>query len=43
MIIAEMQIQGETLGMNTKGLVEPIQAAGNTGNAGLGFPQMRRK
>ncbi|KAL1215787.1 SUPPRESSOR OF ABI3-5 [Cardamine amara subsp. amara] len=35
--------EGETLGKNTKGLVEPIQAAGNTGNAGLGFAQRRRK
>ncbi|XP_020875537.1 uncharacterized protein LOC9305243 isoform X2 [Arabidopsis lyrata subsp. lyrata] len=35
--------EGETLGKNTKGLVEPIQAVGNTGNVGLGFPQMRRK
>lgn len=43
MIIGEMLMQGETLGKNTKGLVEPIQAVGNTGNVGLGFPQMRRK
>ncbi|CAA7019937.1 unnamed protein product [Microthlaspi erraticum] len=35
--------QGETLGKNAKGLVEPIQAVGNTGNVGLGFPQRRRK
>ncbi|KAL9289087.1 putative G-patch domain, OCRE domain-containing protein [Arabidopsis thaliana] len=35
--------EGETLGKNTKGLVEPIQAVGNTGNVGLGFPQRRRK
>ncbi|XP_024005766.1 uncharacterized protein LOC18029120 isoform X2 [Eutrema salsugineum] len=35
--------EGETLGKNTKGLVEPIQAVGNTGNVGLGYPQRRRK
>ncbi|CAH8380187.1 unnamed protein product [Eruca vesicaria subsp. sativa] len=35
--------EGETLGKNAKGLVEPIQAVGNTGNVGLGFPQMRRR
>jgi hypothetical protein len=43
MITGEMLMQGETLGKNTKGLVEPIQAVGNTGNVGLGFPQRRRK
>ncbi|CAN8276241.1 unnamed protein product [Cochlearia groenlandica] len=35
--------EGERLGKNTKGLVEPIQAVGNTGNVGLGYPQRRRK
>ncbi|XP_010447131.1 PREDICTED: uncharacterized protein LOC104729820 isoform X1 [Camelina sativa] len=35
--------EGETLGKNSKGLVEPVQAVGNTGNVGLGFPQRRRK
>ncbi|XP_056859826.1 uncharacterized protein LOC108842331 isoform X1 [Raphanus sativus] len=35
--------EGETLGKNAKGLVEPIQAVGNTGNVGLGFPQRRRR
>ncbi|KAK9926841.1 hypothetical protein M0R45_024050 [Rubus argutus] len=31
--------EGETLGKTTKGLVEPIQAQGNIGSAGLGWPQ----
>lgn len=31
--------EGEGLGNTTKGLVEPIQAVGNVGNAGLGWPQ----
>ncbi|XP_019088271.1 PREDICTED: uncharacterized protein LOC104721392 isoform X3 [Camelina sativa] len=35
--------EGETLGKNTNGLVEPIQAVGNTGNVGLGFPQRKRR
>lgn len=42
-INVEMELQGETLGKNAKGLVEPIQAVGNTGNVGLGFPQRRRR
>ncbi|KAL5577689.1 hypothetical protein UlMin_019388 [Ulmus minor] len=35
--------QGEALGKTTKGLVEPIQAEGNIGNAGLGWPRGRSK
>ncbi|KAJ7945833.1 D111/g-patch domain-containing protein [Quillaja saponaria] len=35
--------EGEGLGNTTKGLVEPILAVGNTGNAGLGWPQGRAK
>ncbi|KAL5577686.1 hypothetical protein UlMin_019385 [Ulmus minor] len=35
--------QGEALGKSTKGLVEPIQAEGNIGNAGLGWPRGRSK
>nr|XP_011464034.1 PREDICTED: uncharacterized protein LOC101311571 isoform X1 [Fragaria vesca subsp. vesca] len=35
--------EGETLGKTTKGLVEPIQAQGNIGSAGLGWPQGRLK
>ncbi|XP_059443074.1 uncharacterized protein LOC132175221 [Corylus avellana] len=31
--------EGEGLGNTTKGLVEPIQAVGNVGNAGLGWPR----
>ncbi|XP_030938964.1 uncharacterized protein LOC115963883 isoform X1 [Quercus lobata] len=31
--------EGEGLGSTTKGMVEPIQAVGNVGNAGLGWPQ----
>lgn len=31
--------EGEGLGNTTKGLLEPIQAVGNVGNAGLGWPQ----
>jgi len=34
-------VQGEALGNTTKGLVEPIKAVGNMGNAGLGWPQGR--
>ncbi|KAK0587170.1 hypothetical protein LWI29_018608 [Acer saccharum] len=34
--------EGEALGSTTKGLVEPIQAIGNIGSAGLGWPQGRR-
>ncbi|XP_062028076.1 uncharacterized protein LOC133743991 [Rosa rugosa] len=33
--------EGETLGKTTKGLVEPIQAQGNIGSAGLGWPRGR--
>jgi len=36
-------VQGEALGNTTKGLVEPIKAVGNMGNAGLGWPQGRMK
>ncbi|KAJ6729386.1 D111/G-PATCH DOMAIN-CONTAINING PROTEIN [Salix viminalis] len=35
--------EGEALGNTTKGLVEPIKAVGNMGNAGLGWPQGRIK
>ncbi|XP_021900872.1 uncharacterized protein LOC110816846 isoform X3 [Carica papaya] len=35
--------EGEGLGKTTKGLVEPIQAIGNEGNAGLGWPRGRTK
>lgn len=35
--------QGEALGKSQKGLIEPIQAEGNVGNAGLGWPQGRSK
>ncbi|CAN0901188.1 SUPPRESSOR OF ABI3-5 [Linum grandiflorum] len=31
--------EGEGLGSSRKGMVEPIQAVGNTGNAGLGWPK----
>ncbi|KAK1564973.1 hypothetical protein Q3G72_016044 [Acer saccharum] len=34
--------EGEALGSTTKGLVEPIQAIGNIGSAGLGWPHGRR-
>ncbi|TXG50226.1 hypothetical protein EZV62_022750 [Acer yangbiense] len=34
--------EGEALGSTTEGLVEPIQAIGNIGSAGLGWPQGRR-
>ncbi|KAM1322511.1 hypothetical protein ACFX2I_015290 [Malus domestica] len=34
--------EGETLGKTTNGLAEPIQAHGNIGSAGLGWPQGRR-
>ncbi|XP_062116181.1 uncharacterized protein LOC133830264 isoform X2 [Humulus lupulus] len=34
--------EGETLGKTMKGLVEPIQAEGNIGSAGLGYPKGRR-
>ncbi|CAK7348398.1 unnamed protein product [Dovyalis caffra] len=33
--------EGEALGNTTKGLVEPVKAVGNMGNAGLGWPQGR--
>ncbi|CDP16957.1 unnamed protein product [Coffea canephora] len=35
--------EGETLGKSTKGLVEPLQAIGNKGNAGLGWDDSRKK
>ncbi|KAF4351755.1 hypothetical protein F8388_008765 [Cannabis sativa] len=35
--------EGETLGKTMKGLVEPIQAEGNIGSAGLGYPRVRRR
>lgn len=35
--------EGESLGSSTKGLVEPLEAIGNIGNAGLGWPQGRTK
>ncbi|PON96696.1 G-patch domain containing protein [Trema orientale] len=35
--------EGEALGKTMKGLVEPIQAEGNIGNAGLGYPKGRPK
>lgn len=35
--------EGEALGKNTKGLVEPLQAIGNKGNAGLGWDDSRKK
>ncbi|XP_010533470.1 PREDICTED: uncharacterized protein LOC104809251 isoform X2 [Tarenaya hassleriana] len=35
--------EGETLGRSAKGLLEPLQAVGNTGNAGLGYPLRRQK
>ncbi|KAH7528425.1 hypothetical protein FEM48_Zijuj05G0070800 [Ziziphus jujuba var. spinosa] len=35
--------EGEALGKTTKGLLEPIQAEGNIGSAGLGWPQGRSK
>ncbi|XWS60780.1 hypothetical protein CRYUN_Cryun07bG0066500 [Craigia yunnanensis] len=34
--------EGEGLGSTTKGLTEPLQPTGNIGNAGLGWPQVRR-
>lgn len=34
--------QGEALGSSTKGLVEPLKAVGNKGNAGLGWDNSRR-
>lgn len=30
-------LQGEALGKSTTGLVEPLKAIGNKGNAGLGW------
>ncbi|CAN1347895.1 hypothetical protein LINPERPRIM_LOCUS41275 [Linum perenne] len=35
--------EGEGLGSSRKGLVEPIQAVGNTGNAGLGWPKSNKR
>ncbi|KAF4362729.1 hypothetical protein G4B88_018347 [Cannabis sativa] len=35
--------EGEALGKTMKGLVEPIQAEGNIGSAGLGYPRVRRR
>ncbi|KAI4343720.1 hypothetical protein L6164_011036 [Bauhinia variegata] len=35
--------EGEGLGSSTKGLVEPIQAVGNIGNAGLGWSRGKGK
>lgn len=35
--------EGEALGGTRKGLKQPLQAVGNTGNAGLGWPQMKRR
>ncbi|GFZ07836.1 D111/G-patch domain-containing protein [Actinidia rufa] len=34
--------EGEALGSSSKGLIEPLQAVGNKGNAGLGWDQSRR-
>ncbi|XP_038878957.1 uncharacterized protein LOC120071038 isoform X3 [Benincasa hispida] len=35
--------EGEGLGNSTKGMVEPLQAFGNVGNAGLGWPRGIKK
>ncbi|GMP33824.1 hypothetical protein CsSME_00006972 [Camellia sinensis var. sinensis] len=35
--------EGEALGSSSKGLLEPLQAVGNKGNAGLGWDHDRRK
>ncbi|XP_022921822.1 SUPPRESSOR OF ABI3-5 isoform X4 [Cucurbita moschata] len=35
--------EGEGLGNSMKGMVEPLQAVGNIGNAGLGWPQGTKK
>ncbi|KAF5730873.1 hypothetical protein HS088_TW19G00475 [Tripterygium wilfordii] len=35
--------EGEALGHTSKGLKEPIQLVGNTGVAGLGYPQGKRR
>ncbi|XP_057806146.1 uncharacterized protein LOC131021074 isoform X8 [Salvia miltiorrhiza] len=35
--------EGEALGHSTKGLIEPLQATGNKGTAGLGWDDPRRK
>ncbi|XP_056170945.1 uncharacterized protein LOC115694570 isoform X3 [Syzygium oleosum] len=35
--------EGEGLGRTVKGSVEPVQAVGNVGSAGLGWPQSRTK
>lgn len=35
-------VQGEALGGSVKGLMEPLQAVGNKGNAGLGWDHSRR-
>ncbi|XP_060204587.1 uncharacterized protein LOC132632613 [Lycium barbarum] len=35
--------EGETLGCSNKGLIEPLQATGNKGSAGLGWNDERRK
>ncbi|XP_031745488.1 LOW QUALITY PROTEIN: uncharacterized protein LOC101205178 [Cucumis sativus] len=35
--------EGEGLGNSRKGMVEPLQAIGNVGNAGLGWPQGTKK
>ncbi|WCJ36113.1 D111/G-patch domain-containing protein [Euphorbia peplus] len=34
--------EGEALGDSRKGLIKPIEAVGNVGNAGLGWPQNRK-
>ncbi|KAI8529061.1 hypothetical protein RHMOL_Rhmol12G0196300 [Rhododendron molle] len=34
--------EGEALGSSTKGMVEPLKAVGNKGNAGLGWDHSRR-
>lgn len=35
--------EGEALGCSNKGLIEPLQATGNKGSAGLGWNDERRK
>lgn len=41
--MAWMFAQGEALGCSNKGLIEPLQAMGNKGSAGLGWNDERRK
>lgn len=39
LVLKFLFIQGTALGNNREGLIEPLQAVGNKGNAGLGWNQ----